>query len=83
LPAQAYASADDLRKKATNAARQGNIEAAYQYSLNGWEAVRVHEGDAKCRKLMTELLQELEVYGEQISADSGESSLGGKPLRYE
>lgn len=82
-PAAAFALAEDSRKKATNEARQGNIEAAYGLALSGWEAARVHEDDPACRKLAAELLRDLETYGEQISADSSDAALGSKPLRFE
>ena len=65
-PADAFAAAERLRKIATTASGQGNIEAAYQAALDGWQMTRVHTSNPQCTAIAAELLKALEEYGEQL-----------------
>jgi hypothetical protein len=85
-PAQAYLAAIDSRQTATRQARLGKLEASYAAALKGWQAVRAHPNDPRCQSLASELLRELEIYGERLSDAAGDvngSGLGAKPLRFE
>jgi hypothetical protein len=66
----------------TEAARQAAAQEymdAYSGILEAWQSLQPHLSDPRCRQQSAELLAEMEIYGEQLTANS--QPLIGKPLK--
>lgn len=77
-----YSIATGLRNRAAAYAKKGDSKSAYQTTLAAWEAVRDEKNNKQCQELSTELLQDLEKYGEGLRMPVIENVLK-KPVRYE
>ena len=67
------------RSAAVEHAAAHNYADAYSGILEAWQALQPHLSDARCRQRSTELLAEMEIYGEQLTTNSPNSI--SKPLK--
>jgi len=83
-PKSAFEFAAARKSDAARHAKAGDKAAAYETALKGWNALQDHVAEADCGKLSTELLADLEEYGEALGGEAlgadGHPILG-KPLK--
>ena len=85
-PQEALAAAKKSQQSATNYARQGKLEPAYKAAVEGWQMVRIHPSDPKCKQLAVTLIEDIKNYSDQLAkAAGGKAGMSddSKPIRFE
>jgi hypothetical protein len=68
-----------MRGSGSQAEKNGDLAEAYQDALQGWQALQPHLSDKRCSELATDLLADLEKYGESLGSKG--HPIIGKPLK--
>lgn len=78
-PQSAFRFASQKKSDSATHAESGNAVSAYNDALEGWQALRPHRSDPKCKTLSRKLMTIIEQHGEKLGSHG--PSIVGKPLK--
>jgi len=82
-PSQALQAAERLATRGQEALAAGDTSTAYQFTLQAWQQLQSHKGNATCQQLSQQLETQLESLGERANAkfrNTGEAPEDRKPI---